>query len=377
MDQKNDYQKPIFIALLLLTVIAVAAVLKVTSSVVLPLTIAMLISMVLEPVLDKMNKVLRIPWWLGIVVLLVVFAVVIFIVGQLIATSISAILSTLPKYEERFFVIYQSVAQLLELPFDPDSSLFNNLWSQMGVRSAVQNFLLSFSTGTITFLKDFVMVLLFALFFLLEMRYLRPKLQSAFISPEEESDKQAESKIRVTHMVSGIIDQVTRYMSVKFFVSLLTGVLVFIGLKIIRMDFAVVWAFFAFILNFIPSFGSIISVGGTTLFALLQFWPKPAPVIAVGLYMFLVNFSLGNIIEPRVQGKNLGLSPFVIIASLSLWGWIWGFAGMILGVPMMVIVKIICENFDFLRPVSVILGTYVPSEPATESTGTDETEKHQ
>ncbi len=365
MDQKNDYQKPIFIALLILSVLAVAAVLKLTSSVVLPLTIAVLASMVIEPVLEKMNKVLHIPWTLGIVIILVVIAILIWMIAQLVVSSVSTIVATLPKYEERFTQIYEAIAGMLDLPFDAEASVFTNLWNQMGVRSAVQNFLLSLSTGTIGFLKSFVMVLLCALFFLLEMQYLRPKLQAAFMSADAENTKI--SQTRVTNMVSGIIDQVTRYISTKFFISLLTGVLVYVGLKIIGMDFAVVWAFFAFILNFIPNFGSIISVGGTTLFALLQFYPQWGLVAGVGLYMLVVNFSLGNFIEPRIQGKNLGLSPFVIIASLSLWGWIWGFAGMILGVPMMVIVKIICENFPFLRPMAILLGTYDDGSPKKKS----------
>ncbi len=362
MEQKPDYQKPIFIALLILTVIAVAAVLKMTASVVLPLTIAILISLVFEPVLVKLHRTVHMPWAVGIVIILVIVAAVLYVVGQLIATSVTSIVNTMPKYEERFVIIYQTIANALNLPFDPDDTLFNNLWNQMGVRSAVQNFLISLSTGTISFVKSFVMVLLCAIFFLAEMRYLRMKLQAACISPEEENDRQMESQQRVTLMITGIIDQVTRYISTKFFISLLTGILVFVGLKVIGLDFAVIWAFFAFVLNFVPSFGSIISVLGTTLFALLQFWPRIGPVFWVFLFMFLVNFTLGNIIEPRVQGKNLGLSPFVIIASLSLWGWIWGFTGLILGVPMMVIVKIVCENFPFLHPVAVILGSYTPPE---------------
>jgi predicted PurR-regulated permease PerM len=65
---------------------------------------------------------------------------------------------------------------------------------------------------------------------------------------------------------------------------------------------------------------------------------------------------LGNIIEPRIEGKNLGLSPFVILVSLSLWGYIWGFLGMILAVPLTVIIKIVCENIDDLKWLAIILG---------------------
>ena len=80
------------------------------------------------------------------------------------------------------------------------------------------------------------------------------------------------------------------------------------------------------------------------------------------LFMTAINFCLGNIIEPRVQGKNLGLSPFIIIASLSVWGYIWGFVGLILAVPMMVTLKIVCENFSLLQPMSVIIGSFPPED---------------
>ena len=85
--------------------------------------------------------------------------------------------------------------------------------------------------------------------------------------------------------------------------------------------------------------------------------------------MLSVNMVLGNIIEPRTEGKHLGLSPFVILVSLSIFGWIWGFAGMIIAVPMTVIIKIICENVSFLHGIAVLLGnTTEPPKKKKEPT---------
>jgi predicted PurR-regulated permease PerM len=109
-------------------------------------------------------------------------------------------------------------------------------------------------------------------------------------------------------------------------------------------------------MNFIPTFGSIISTLFTTIFALLQFYPHYGKVIFIFLFMIAVNFILGQILEPRIEGERLGLSPFAILVSLTLWGYIWGFIGMILAVPMTVIIKIFCENIPYLNFVSVILG---------------------
>jgi predicted PurR-regulated permease PerM len=124
----------------------------------------------------------------------------------------------------------------------------------------------------------------------------------------------------------------------------------------VGLDFAIIRGFLAFVLNFIPNFGSIFSGIITTGFSIIQFWPDPVNMVIIGIIMLGVNMILGNVVEPRVQGRNLGLSPFLILASLSIWGWMWGFSGMILAVPMMAILKIICENVEMLKPISVLMG---------------------
>lgn len=362
MQKQTNFARPIFLLLLVLTVVVIATVLKLASSVVLPVTIAILISLVFEPIIVTINKKFHIPWVLGIVVVLSIVLVSIYILGTLVINSLRTIFDSYLKYEERFMFIYKNIATLFSLPFNEDNSLFDNLWGQLGVRQAVQTATLSLSTNIIGLLKNLLLIFLFCIFFLLDLRYLRQKLEYAF----DDSHKG-----RVTLIITDIIQQVTRYISVKFYISLLTGILVYLGALIVKLDFPIVWAFLAFILNFIPNFGSIISCILTSVFALVQFWPKPGPVVFVVIVMVGVNFILGNFIEPRIQGRNLGLSPFIIIVSLSFWGWLWGFAGLVLGVPMMVILKIICDNFSILQPLSTIMGTYT-SHDKTEKTVVEE-----
>lgn len=374
MKKLTNFARPIFILLLFLCTIVGATVLKLTSSVLIPLTIAVLVSLVFEPVLNKLNKNFKIPWAIGIVIILIILMISISLIGTLLFNSVKTVLSMYPKYEERITFIYQTIAQLFQLPYDAENSLFANLWSQLGVRKAVQDFALNFSTSLIGFMKDFVMICLFAFFFMLELKYFRPKIEYAFEVAKENATLQnnsnpeeaKKSKGRISGIITDIIQQVTKYVSVKFFISLLTAVLAYIGCLLVGLDFPIIWAFIAFVLNFIPNFGSIISVIGTTAFAVLQFWPNPARMIIVLIFMTAINFCLGNIIEPRVQGKNLGLSPFVIIASLSMWGYIWGFVGLILAVPMMVTLKIICENFSILQPISIFIGNFPPESDVKE-----------
>lgn len=366
MDGQKRYIHGIFIILLFFAFVLLAAILKLTASVTIPLAISVLVSLVFEPVLYKLKNRLHIPWGAGIAVVFVIVFFILAFVTSLIATSCKTILTVYPKYEEKFLLLYSQIAKWFYLPFDEETSLFENLWNQLDVREFIQNFALSFSTKLIAYTKDFIMIFLFALFFLLELRYIRQKIDfAAELVPSSTTDNDPSTaerkKNRISTIIKDIIEQITSYISVKFFISLLTGALVFFTALVLKLDFAIIWAFLAFVLNFIPNFGSILSVLGTSVFALVQFWPHPLQAILTAIIMTLINFLIGNVAEPRIQGKNLGLSPFVIIASLSLWGWLWGFAGLVLGVPMTVIVKIVCENFSILRPVAAILGDWPPS----------------
>lgn len=349
MKKLVNFARPIFLLLLVLTVIVLAAVLKVTGTFLVPVTIAMFVSLVFEPLIVTLNTKFKIPWIAGIFIVLTLVIVSVWIIASLLLSSIRTIIDLYPRYEERFTVIYKTIAGLFALPYNAESTLFQNLWGQLSIRQTLRNFAFSLSNSLIVFFKDLLLVLLFAVFFLLDLRYLRQKLDFAFGDG---------SKGKAAIIITDIIQQVTRYMSVKFFISLLTGVLIFLGTFAVGMGFPILWGFLAFILNFIPNFGSILSGVLTSVFALVQFWPKPAPVVFVAVLICAVNFILGNIIEPRVQGRHLGLSPFIIIVSLSFWGWLWGFTGLILAVPMMVILKIICENVSILHPAAVLMGNY-------------------
>lgn len=353
----GKYNRPIFLILLFLAIIVAAAVLKITSSVIIPLTLAILVSLVFEPIISTLNSKFKIPWILGILIMVTFTAICIFGISGLIITSLRTIIDLYPKYEERFMIIYKKLAELLKLPFDAENSLFENLWGQLGVRSAVQSMALTLSSGLVNFVKDFLMICLFSIFLLLELRDFQTKLEIAFAH---------KAKGRIGPMISDIISQVSHYISIKFYVSLFTGIIVWLGCLIIGLDFPIIWGFLAFIANFIPNFGSIFSSVITVIFALLQFWPSPGPVVATACVMIGVNMIIGNIVEPRIQGQNLGLSPFVIIASLSIWGWIWGFTGMVIAVPIMVILKIICENVSFLHSFSTLMGNKVDKNKKTK-----------
>ena len=156
-------------------------------------------------------------------------------------------------------------------------------------------------------------------------------------------------------MVSRMNRQMSKYLLIKIVISVATGILFYLASVISGLDFALVWGVLAVILNFIPTIGSIVCTAGTIIMAIIQFSPDWGYVIYITILMISIEMILGNIIDPRLQGVQLNISPFVILISLAIWGYIWGIAGMFLSVPLTSIIQIICANVPSLKPVAIML----------------------
>lgn len=353
MDQKDISEKILYI-LSFFAIVLFFIICKNLSSVMLPVISAILLGFVFKNIPGRLEKKFHIPWVLSCVFIMLFLVIIIIVFSSLLVTSLTTIVAEFPKYENKFMTIYKIFADQLSININEEQNLFQNMWQNLKVREYIQKIALFLSSGAVTAGKSVFLVLILFGFLLIEIKSMSERFHIAF-------DKQEKTDISV--ISSKIINETSRYVFIKFLISLGTGVLVYLGTKLIGMDFAIIWATFAFLMNFIPTFGSIFSCAITTVFALIQFYPDSiGKVIFVFIYMVAVNFTLGNIIEPRIEGKELGLSPFVILVSLSLWGWTWGFVGMILAVPLTVIFKIFCENIDYLNKFALILG--YTKEPA-------------
>lgn len=346
--EDNKYSKRIFYLICFIASIAAVAVMKLTASFMLPITISILFSFIFYPFVRKLES-FHIPWVLSILIILAVALGVFSAAGNLLVQSCKAIVLAYPRYEARFTSIYSTIAQAFRIPFDENLSLGTNLWGSLGVRTFVQNSAISLSNFLLSGAKVIFLISLLILFFMMEMREMKSKVKKAF--PEEKLNR------KIMYITVKTISDVTKFISIKFFISLLTGMLVGLVSLIVGMDFPIVWGFIAFVLNFIPNFGSAISFALTTTFAVVQFYPEFHKIIIVGLSVLLINFILGSILEPKWEGNDLGISPFLILVSLSLWGFVWGFAGMILSVPILVIIKIVCENIGPLKPLAALIGS--------------------
>jgi predicted PurR-regulated permease PerM len=336
-----------FFLLAIITVIFFAAVLKITSSVLLPFTISLFLAIVTSPVVKFLQK-FHIPRVVSILLIVFTLIGVLFSLGMVLYTSSRALVSLYPKYEEKITDIYRWIARLFELPYNEQLSIFDNVWGQIGIRSRVRVMTISFSNAFLSLLKDAFMVAIFMVFILFEAAFFREKLDKAFEGPRAEQIKK---------ISTNVMSQITHYLSIKVIISVINGILVGFGLKLAGVEFAAVWGLIQFVVNFIPNIGTIAVSLAATAFAMVQFWPNPGPIIAAGLVMLVINMIIGFIIDPNIMGDRLGLSPLVIIVSLMVWGWIWGFAGLILAVPMMAIIRIVCESIPMLEPISILLGS--------------------
>ena len=345
--QRFNSGRVIFFLLTTITIILVGAVFKITSSVLLPFTISLFLAILTTPLVKFLEK-FHIPRFGSILLVLILIIGCLTFMGMFIFSSGRSLITLYPRYEARITEIYIWVARFFELPYDEHLSIFDNIWGQIGVRSRVRVMTLSFSNGFLSFLRDALMVVLFMVFLLFEAVFLKEKLDKAF---------EGTRAIQIKKIGSDVMLQVTRYLSLKFIISLGTGLVVGIGLWLVGVEFAAVWGIIQFVVNFIPNIGSIAVGAAATAFSLVQFWPNPGPVVMTGLIMLSTNIIIGSIMEPKIMGDRLGLSPFVVLVSLMMWGWIWGFAGLILAVPMTAIIKIVCENIPVLEPISILLGS--------------------
>jgi predicted PurR-regulated permease PerM len=166
------------------------------------------------------------------------------------------------------------------------------------------------------------------------------------------------------------INTVKQYMAIKTWVSLATGIAVFIWLVIIGVNYAVLWGLLAFFLNYVPNIGSIIAAIPAVLLALIQLGFVKSIIVAGGFTV--INLLIGNVIEPRFMGRGLGLSTLVVFLSLLFWGWVLGPVGMLLSVPLTMTAKIALDSREETRWLAILLGPEIPAKHEVPTT--DETE---
>ncbi len=335
-----------------LVLIALGAVLVTMQSMLLPLVLAVFLSYIFKPIVLYL-RARRIP---GAIALLIVFGIIaglFFGVGSIVYSSVSTFVREFPSYQDRLASLIQSTSRSVEaLAASAGIQLEGASLADLVDVSAIGTFVADSAGTFMNLVSNFVLVMLIMFFILAGTGDFIAKVESAATLRQFN---------KLASILKNIDVKVRRYLIVKTLISLLTGVLTTVTLLILGVDFALLWGFLTFLLNFIPTIGSIVAVFFPFIFSMLQFETFTIPLLVLIILSVLQN-TIGNILEPRYMAYSLDLSPLLVLVTLFFWGWIWGIWGMILSVPIMSTIKIICENVEALEPVAALMSGRVERE---------------
>lgn len=309
---------------------------------VIPLILAIVLWYLINAIntaIRKWKPIKKLPEALTLAISSVFVLFVMFLFGRLVFQNIQGLINESPEYRANLEHQIRSVV---------------NSWgfgSQVDVDSIMENLNVSNYLGSIVssagqIASRFLLVLLYTLFMLLEQSTFTRKI--LFMGMDEDR------KDSLFKIFEEINKSVRTYIGVKFAASFATGLLSYIVIKFAGLDFALFWAFIIFVFNFIPTFGSIVATLFPTFVALIQF-DTLTPFLTILIGVGIIQVIIGGIMEPRLYGNSLNLSPLVIVISLVLWGTLWGVVGMLLCVPITVILIQIFAQFDNTRHVAVLL----------------------
>jgi AI-2 transport protein TqsA len=295
----------------------------------------------------------RIPYTAAVLLVVAGMAAIFAVIGMLVGTSLNSFYADLPEYQLRLqkhvsslqtFLATKGIRFADSIQFDPVTP------------ETVRRLTTSLLAGLGSTLFEVVVVLLTVTFILLEASSFPAKLRAVLGDPQKDF-----------HPFMRFVYDINRYMGIKTVISMTAGVLIWIWLSFLGVDFPILWGFLAFLLHYVPNIGALISSVPAVSLALIQLGIGPATLAAAGY--LAVNFILGNIVEPMLMGRRLGLSTLVVFLSLVFWGGLLGLIGVILCIPLTMTLKFICENNKSTQWIAVLLGPEmcpVPAPPAPE-----------
>ncbi len=328
------------------TLISTAAFVIITAGIYFaqPVVVLLLVSIFLAllgttPLLWLKRK--GIPSAIAVLIVMAGMMIVLFLIGAQIVTSISNFSNELPQLQSSIR------EQALELSVFLRSKGFSGtqkILLDYINPEAVMNFTAGILTGLSSVISDLILILLTVTFILLEVSSFPKKLRAILGDPE-----------RVFPRFTNFVVDMKRYMIIKTLINLAAGILIALWMKILGVQFPILWGFLAFLLHYIPNIGAIIAAIPPALMALVQLGMGSALLVSVG--NLLIGFIIGNIIEPRLMGRNLGLSTLVVFVSLIFWGSLLGLIGAVLCIPLTMTIKVAFESNESTKWIAVLLGS--------------------
>lgn len=287
----------------------------------------------------------RLPSWLCLVVMMAILIAIQGLFFTVIANTVADFSQDLPGYQKKFIAAMLAITTQANHYGIEVSPEFVRQHLDPSVGIAMMSGVLGKLGGLAS--KGFL-ILLLVLFAIMELGSLPAKMRTAFA--DDSIDR-----------IQGFVATVRTYMGIKSISSAATALLVYVLLVTMQVEYAILWAVMAFMLNFIPSIGSILAAVPAILLTVVNGGLADAAIVTAGY--LVINIVIGNLIEPRILGKGAGISPLAVIISLIFWGWVFGPVGMLLAVPLTVLIKIAFETSENTRWLAIMLGP----EPVIEA----------
>jgi len=322
------------VCLVLLTVIAVGVALYWLRSLMIPFVLALFFSLILSAFVDFAMRRLKLPRSVALAVTAVGAFVLFDLLAVLISVSVGQLSANASAYQSQLAQLFEQVTDRVpaELRHVLPETEFANL-SQIAVRS-VGGMLLGTTNAIVGILSQSVLVLIFVIFLMVGGDGTRKRASGVW--------GEAEARVK-------------RYVITKAVISAATGFLVGLTLTLLGVDLALVFGLFAFLLNFIPSVGSMIA----TLLPLPVVLVSPDISTSVAVLAIAIpgaiQIVIGNIVDPKIMGQSLDLHPVTILLSLIFWGMLWGIVGALMAVPITAVAKILLERFEGSRILAEVM----------------------
>ncbi|MBE0495516.1 MAG: AI-2E family transporter [Campylobacterales bacterium] len=321
-------------------VIVIAGV-KAAQVIMVPFLLAVFIAIISAPLLLLLEK-LGMPRILSFLIVLAGVVGIMMGVGMIVGNSMNGFLSSLPEIQRKLsFVVNDGIAWLKGMGVPIDMSAPPQGFDPSSAITTAGAFLRSMSQ----ILSNSFLIFLMVTFMLFETVSMRAKV-SFFAQKNPEN----------LHIVETFIQNLKRYLAIKTVASFATGVLIGVVLSAMGVKYALLWGLLAFLLNYIPTIGSILAAIPAVLVTLVEL-DVGAALWVLSVFV-AVNVAIGNFIEPRFLGRGLGISTLMVVVSLLFWGWVLGPAGMFLAVPLTMSVKIALDANPRTRWIAMILSDY-------------------
>jgi len=329
------------VSLVIIVVFIIGVVVRLAKPVLFPFFLAIFLSFILYPALDFLTKI-KIPRIISIIFILLFTFFILYLLGTLFYSTGKTFAAEFPKYGEKMNSIVTSIFIKLNLPQLKIGAID---WLGEFDLNRIGRILSSSLGPFFSFMSNLFLVLIFLVFILAGRGRVKLKIQKYL-------DKKRAEKANT--IINNIDKQVQKYLVIKTIVSFFTGLFAFIALLFFGVDFAIIFGFLTILLNYIPNIGSFIATAFPVIIAIFQFetlWPA----FWILVILTAIQLIMANVIEPRLMGHGLGLSPLVVLFFLFFWGWLWGLPGMILAVPIAAIIKIVFNNIPGMQFVAAFM----------------------